>query len=206
MVTVLAALIYAWMGWPGEAERWADLVDSWQDQDRAHDPAVAGWAALLRAFMCRRGVGQMRADADEAASKFAAHGIVTAGPALLQGVAGILSGDLDDGDAFLEEAVSIGEDTGAREVLAAALAERSLLAMAQGNWSLAQALAGQADTVLRQTGIEASYVTPLVCAAQARSALHRGDVPAARQHLTSAQRLRRSPARATEIRSWRSLR
>ena len=44
--------------------------------------------------------------------------------------------------------------------------------------------------MLRQAGIEASYVTPLVCAAQARSALHRGDVPAARQHLTSAQRLR----------------
>jgi LuxR family transcriptional regulator, maltose regulon positive regulatory protein len=58
MVTVLAALIYAWMGWPAEAERWADVVDGWQDRDWAHDPAVAGWAALLRAFMCRRGVGR----------------------------------------------------------------------------------------------------------------------------------------------------
>src|SRR2546429_67411 len=67
--------------------------------------AVAGWAALLRAFMRRRGVGQMRADADEAAHRFAAQGIVTAGPALLHGVAGILSGDLDEGDAFLEDAV-----------------------------------------------------------------------------------------------------
>jgi len=190
MVTVLAALIYAWMGWPAEAERWADVVDGWQDRDRAHDPTVAGWAALLRAFMCRRGVGQMRADADEAAHRFAAQGIVTAGPALLHGVAGILSGDLDEGDAFLEDAVSIGEKTGAHEVLAAALAERSLLAMARGQWRRAQALGGQAGTVLRQAGIEASYVTPLVCAAQARSALHRGDIPAARQQLVSAQRLR----------------
>ena len=190
MVTVLAALIYAWMGWPAEAERWADVVDGWQDRDGAHDPAVAGWAALLRAFMCRRGVGQMRADADEAADRFAGQGIVTAGPALLQGMAGILSGDLDEGDAFLEDAVSIGEKTGAHEVLAAALAERSLLAMARGQWSQAQALAGQAGTVLRQAGIEASYVTPLVCAAQARSALHQGDIPAARHQLVSAQRLR----------------
>jgi LuxR family maltose regulon positive regulatory protein len=190
MVTVLAALIYAWMGWPAEAERWADVVDGWQDRDRAHDPAVAGWAALLRAFMCRRGVGQMRADADEAAHRFAEQGIVTAGPALLHGVAGILSGDLDEGDAFLQDAVSIGENTGAREVLAAALAERSLLAMARGQWRQAQALAGQAGTVLRQAGIEASYVIPLVCAAQARSALHQGDIPAARQQLVSAQRLR----------------
>ena len=190
MVTVLAALIYAWMGWPAEAERWADVVDGWQDRDRAHDPAVAGWAALLRAFMCRRGVGQMRADADEAAHRFAEQGIVTAGPALLHGMAGILCGDLDEGDAFLEDAVSIGEKTGAHEILAAALAERALLAMARGQWRQAQALAGQAGTVLRQAGIEASYVTPLVCAAQARSALHQGDIPAARHQLVSAQRLR----------------
>ena len=192
MVIVLAALIYAWMGWPDEAERWADVVDGWQDRDTAqrHDPSVDGWAALLQAFMCRRGVGQMRADADEAAHRFAAQGTVTAGPALLQGVAGILSGDLDEGDAFLENAVTVGENTGAHEVLAAALAERSLLAMARGEWSRAHALAEQAGTALRQAGIEASYVTPLVCAAQARSAVHRGDIPAAHQQLISAQRLR----------------
>jgi LuxR family transcriptional regulator, maltose regulon positive regulatory protein len=134
MVTVLAALIYAWMGWPSEAERWADVIDGWQDRDTAqrHDSSVDGWAALLRAFMCRRGIEQMRANADEAAHRFAAQGILTAGPALLQGVAGILSGDLDEGDAFLENAVTVGEKTGAHEVLAAALAERSLLAMARG--------------------------------------------------------------------------
>jgi LuxR family maltose regulon positive regulatory protein len=43
---------------------------------------------------------------------------------------------------------------------------------------------------LRRAGIEESYVTPLACAAQARIALHRGDVPAARQQLVMAQRLR----------------
>ena len=44
--------------------------------------------------------------------------------------------------------------------------------------------------MLRRAGIEESYATPLVCAVQARAALHRGDVPAARQELVSAQRLR----------------
>ncbi|MGH3421265.1 MAG: response regulator transcription factor, partial [Streptosporangiaceae bacterium] len=44
--------------------------------------------------------------------------------------------------------------------------------------------------VLRQAGIDESYATPLVRAVQARAALHRGDVPAARQELVSAQRLR----------------
>src|SRR4029077_15640355 len=45
--------------------------------------------------------------------------------------------------------------------------------------------------VLRGAGIEESYATPLVSAVRARVALHRGDVPAARRELISAQRLRR---------------
>ncbi len=44
--------------------------------------------------------------------------------------------------------------------------------------------------MLREAGIEDIYVTPLVCAVQARVALHRGDVPAVRRELVSAQRLR----------------
>jgi LuxR family maltose regulon positive regulatory protein len=140
--------------------------------------------------MCRRGVEQMLADADEASHTFASHGIVTAGPALLQGVARTLSGDLAGGDVCLEDAVSVGENTGAHEVLAAALSERSLLAIGRGEWSRAEALAGQAGATLHQAGIEASYVTPLVCAVQARTALHRGDIPAARLQLVGAQRMR----------------
>jgi LuxR family transcriptional regulator, maltose regulon positive regulatory protein len=192
MVTVLAALIYAWMGRPREADRWADMTDAghFGDAGRPDDPAVAGWAALLRAFMCRHGVGQMLADADEASYRFASHGIVTAGPALLQGLARALSGDLAGGDVSLADAVSVGKVTAAHEVLAAALSERSLLAMARGEWDRAEALAGQAGATLDQAGIEASYVTPLVCAVKARTALHRGDVAAARRELVSAQRMR----------------
>ncbi|HEY6278408.1 MAG TPA: AAA family ATPase [Streptosporangiaceae bacterium] len=192
MVTVLAALIFAWMGRPIEAERWADAVDRWryQDTEWPDEPSIQAWAALLRAFLCRRGAEQMRADADEAVRRFAAGNIVTPGPALLQGIARVLSGDLDGGDASLEDAVSIGEDTGAHEILAAALTERSLLAMARSDWGRAEVLAGQARIALRRAGIEESYVTPLVCAAYARAALHGGDVPAARQQLVSAQRMR----------------
>jgi LuxR family maltose regulon positive regulatory protein len=43
---------------------------------------------------------------------------------------------------------------------------------------------------LRQAGIEESYATPLVSAVHARTAIHRADLPAARQELISAQRLR----------------
>ena len=110
--------------------------------------------------------------------------------ALLQGIARILCGDLDGGDASLEIAVSGLEEVGASETLAFALCERSLVAMARGEWSRAGALAAQAGSVLVRAGIEDSHAMPLLCAARARVALHRGDVPAVRRELVTAQRLR----------------
>ena len=65
-----------------------------------------------------------------------------------------------------------------------------MAAMAGGEWGRAELYADQARAVLRRTGIEESYATPLACAVQARVALHRGDVPAARRELVTAQRLR----------------
>lgn len=195
LVAVWAAFIAVNMGRPAVAERWADVVDRWQYQDaaRADDPVAEAWAAALRAAMCRRGVQQMRADADEAAQKLAAAGIRAPVAQLCQGIARLLSGDPDGGDVCLKEAVSVAEEVDAHEMLALALSERSLLAVARGDWSQADILAAQAGTVVRQAGIE----TLLACAAQARTALHRGDVPAARQQLVSAQRLRPAVTYAT---------
>ena len=56
----------------------------------------------------------------------------------------------------------------------------------RNQWNQAEALAGEARSLLDQAGLEDAAV----CAAQARVALHRGDVPAARRELVSAQRLR----------------
>ena len=192
MAAVLASLFSALTGRPVEAERWADAVDRWQYRDgaRPDDPSAEGWAALLRASLCRRGAEQMRADAEEAVRRFAAGGFVTPAPALLQGIARILCGDLDGGDLSLEDAVSVGEEADAPDDLAVALCERSLVAMARGQWDRAEALVGQARTVLRRAGIEESFATPLICALRARAVMRRGDVPAARRELLSAQHLR----------------
>ena len=190
-LVVVTASVYGWIGRPVEAERWADVVDRWQCQDTARpdDPATEAWATVLRASFCRYGVEQMRADADEAARRFAVAGIVAPAAVLMQGIARVLCGDPNGGDAFLADAISLG-DVGAPEVFAIALCERSLLVMARNQWSQAEAFASQARPVLRRAGIEDSYTAALVCAAQARIALHRGDVPTARQELVKAQRLR----------------
>ena len=192
MVAVLASLLSALTGRPADAERWADVVDRWQygDPARPNDPVTEAWAALLRAFLCRQGAERMRADADEAVRRFAAQSFVTPAPAILQGISRVLCGDLDGGDMSLEDGFRVAEKVGAHEDCALALCERSLVAMARGEWDRADVLAGQARTALRGAGIEESYATPLVMAVRARTAIHRGDVPAARQELASAQRLR----------------
>ena len=190
MAAVLASLLAALTARPADAERWADAVDRWQYADTARpaDPPAEAWAAVLRALLCRRGVEQMRADADEAARKCAELSIVTPVAAVLQGTARVLSGDPDEGEAAFEHVMSM--EAGAAEDFAVALCERSLLAIERGDWSRAEVLADQARAVLHQARREESFVTPLVCAAQARTAVHRGEFSAARQDLVSAQRMR----------------
>jgi LuxR family maltose regulon positive regulatory protein len=193
MVAVVAAIMSAITGRPADAERWAGAVDRWQQQEdaaRPDDPAAEAWAALMRAALCRDGAGQMRADADAAAARFAAQGVAIPAIPLLQGIARVLAGDLDGGDVLFEDAASIGEKTGAPDIIATVLCERALVAMARGEWDRADAFAGQAYALLRRAGTEESFATPLMCAVRARTAVHRGHVPSVRQELVSAQRLR----------------
>ncbi|HET9971296.1 MAG TPA: MASE1 domain-containing protein [Streptosporangiaceae bacterium] len=105
--------------------------------------------------------------------------------AFRQGIAQVLGGDPEAGDVSFHSAVSVG-GAGAPDVVAEALCERSLLAMKRGKWAQAEAFAGQAATLSSRTGAAGA----LTAAVQARVALHRGDVPAARQHLVTAQRWR----------------
>jgi LuxR family transcriptional regulator, maltose regulon positive regulatory protein len=192
MVAVLAALLSALVARPADAERWADAVDRRQygDTARPADPSTEAWAAMVRALLRRQGAAQMRADADEAVRRFVTESFVIPTHKLVQGIARVLSGDLDGGDASLEDAASIAEEVGSPEDLVLALCERALVAITRGEWDRAEALSGQARTALRRARREESYATPLVCAAQARVALHRADLPAVRQHLVTAQRLR----------------
>jgi LuxR family maltose regulon positive regulatory protein len=187
-VAVQAALVAANTGRAAEAERWADAVDHWQygDAPRTNDPVAEALAANVRAIMCRHGIEQMRADADEAVHKLAAANIVVAGPVLSQGIARILFGDLDEGDARLEKAASIAAEVGSPEPLGIALCERALVAIARGDWNQAEIMADQATAALRQAGMAIF----LDSAVRARVRLHRGDIPAVREELASAQRVR----------------
>ena len=181
MAAVLAGLFLAATGRPVEAERWADVADRWP-----HGDALQGGHRLRRGLRgpapgrssCRRGHrADALADADEAVRRCAAQGIVTPAPALYQGLARVLSGDLEGGDAIIPGCRQCSGSRPARTRLWPSHCPSDRWSRWHTvEWGCAQALADQASAVLRQAGIEESYATPLVCAAQARAALHRGDV------------------------------
>jgi LuxR family transcriptional regulator, maltose regulon positive regulatory protein len=188
MLAVGASVVFVDLGEPLEAERWIDAIDRWRYRDpaRPHDPAAEAWVAAVRAYFCRHGVEQMRADADEAVRKSAEAGIAIPGAVMVQGIARVLCGDLAGGDALLAAAASAREADVSRNTIAHSLSERALLAMARGDWEQAEALVGEAQDALRPIGAK----NVLVCAVQARVAMHRGDVQAARQALVTAQQVR----------------
>jgi LuxR family transcriptional regulator, maltose regulon positive regulatory protein len=188
LAAALASQLAGSVGRPAEAERWADVAGRLLNRDatRPGDPFTGAMAAVSRAILCRHGVEQMRADADEAVRKLGEAGVVRPVAQALQGLACVLSGDLDGGDAFFEEAFRVGENVGVPDTLAAVLAERALVAMARHQWSQAEVFADQAGAILRRAGMEDA----LVCAVRARLTWHRGDAAAARQELVTAQRAR----------------
>ncbi|MFY9929621.1 MAG: LuxR C-terminal-related transcriptional regulator [Streptosporangiaceae bacterium] len=188
MAAVWASLLASQLGQAADAERWADAADhaGHGGTPGSGESGSKAWATVLRALMCRHGVKQMLADADEAVRRFAAAGVVVPLAGTCRGIALVLAGDPAGADAALEKAISEGGDVAAPDVLAAAFCERTLLAIARGDWSAASGFARQASDVMRRAGMENTFV----CAVQARVALHEGDVAAARRELVSAQRLR----------------
>ena len=71
-----------------------------------------------------------------------------------------------------------------------ALAERAVVAIGRRDWDDAEALADRALGIMRAVRLDDYPHTALVHAVAARTALHRGDRPRARDHLARAARLR----------------
>ncbi len=221
VLSVWAAFLALETGQAADAERRAVLADqalasqdgasqdgASQDgasQDAPSQDAARAWAGVLRASLCRHGVGPMRTDADEAARQLAARGISAPAAVLLQGLARVAGGEPGTAEPYLEQAAAAAADAGAQAVLAMALSERSLLLLARNDWGEGQALADRAGVVLREAGIEDSDAAALVFALQARMALHRLDSDGARRALVGAQRRRHllgdaAPVLAVQVR------
>jgi LuxR family maltose regulon positive regulatory protein len=184
-VAVLGAWIAALTGHPTAAERWAGAAR----RAPAGAAPTEGPQALLRAALCRGGVEQMGTDAELALVLAPTGSAWQAAAHLLLGISHLLAGRQDQAERHLADAAEAGEDAGVDAGMLA-LAERSVLAMARGEWHQAEALAELASAGAHDAWLERYASGALLHAVTARLAIHRGDVVRARESLARADRLR----------------
>jgi LuxR family maltose regulon positive regulatory protein len=188
-VAVLGAWVNALTGHPTAAERWAGVARRAPAGAGPGAGPAEGPQALLRAALCRGGTEQMGTDAELALVLAPAGSASQAVAQLLLGISHLLAGRQDQAERHLADAAEVGQDFGADSAMLA-LAERSLLAMARGEWHQAGELAERASAGARGAWLEWYASGALLHAVTARLAIHRGDVAQARVDLDRAERLR----------------
>ena len=189
-VTVFGAVVHALRGARLEVvDRWAAALDSVDPETPMPDGTTAeAWTASARALLCRKGVEQMKADAEQAMAQFSRGGTWRHLSVLLAGISALLSGDEERAEALFGGLTEGASADGALFVVVAAHSQLALLALGRGDLEGAElALAG----VRTHDSQAADYmVNGLLLAVTARVALARGQGARARQALAAAQRLR----------------
>src|SRR5262249_51646699 len=148
-LAVLGAWIQLLRGHEDEAIRRLSLAEQHADAGPMPDGCECArpWIAVVRAALCRGGVSQMAEDAETAVDALPAASRWRPRRLVLRGVSQALAGDLDAADSTLRSASELALERGASTVLAAAIAQRALIAMNLDEHMRAQLLALQAVEV-----------------------------------------------------------
>ena len=190
-IAVHGALIYALLGQPSEAERWAAAAELASPAGILPDGStMAGTLAYLRALLCRNGIDEMRRDA-----QLAWEGLSPASPYRVtmlytEGVAYLLQGDHAEAGPILARAVNDATRAGALPLTALILAELCQVAAERGDWDEITALAERAVGIVQAGHFDDYWTSALVYAWATRAALHQGNIAQARYYLGRAARLR----------------
>jgi LuxR family transcriptional regulator, maltose regulon positive regulatory protein len=191
-VAALGAYVCALTGRPAAADRWADLAERCAAGRTDADGAFAMWLADARGMMCRRGVAQMRRDADDAWIPGTGTAADPEYPMrlLISGIAAMLLDDPDTAEARLTDAVELAGGTRRPALSCGALAHWALVSLAREDWNSTEDLVRRAVSLTRRTRLESHVSSGLVFALAARVALRSEDPALARACLGEAQRVR----------------
>jgi LuxR family transcriptional regulator, maltose regulon positive regulatory protein len=185
------SLIYALLGQPSEAERWAAAAERASPAGILPDGStVEATLAYLRANLCRSGIGAMRRDA-----RIAWEGLSPASPfratmLYTEGISYMLEGDPVNAEPILARAVDLAISSGSLPLAGLILAEQCGVAAERNDWSEITTLAQRAVTIVDSGRFGDYWTSALVYAWGSRAALHRGDTAQARFYLGRASRLR----------------
>jgi LuxR family maltose regulon positive regulatory protein len=190
-IAVHGSLIFALLGQPSEAERWAAAAERASPAGILPDGStMEGTLAYLRAILCRNGVGQMRRDAQLAWNELSPASPYRATMLYTEGISYLLEDDPDRASPILARAFDIATGAGALPLAALILAEQCIVAAGRDNWPEATALAERAVAIVEAGRLDDYWTSALVYAWATRSALYQGNIPQARFYLARATRLR----------------
>ena len=190
-IAVHGSLIFALLGQPSEAERWAAAAERATPAGILPDGStMQGTLAYLRAILCRDGVAAMRGDAQIAWDGLSPASPYRATMLYTEGISYLLEGDPARADPILTRAFGDATRAGALPLAALILAERCAVAAERDGWPEVIELAQRAVTIVENGHLDDYWTSALVYAWATRAALHRGDISKARFYLGRAARLR----------------
>jgi LuxR family transcriptional regulator, maltose regulon positive regulatory protein len=191
-VSAFGAWVHALRGRAEDAERFAYALEHSAYEGPMPDgsESTRSWAAVVRAMLCRHGVGKMRVDAELALAELSPSSFWRAPALLLLAVGLLLEGELEHGEEHLEESAAEAEGSGAVYAGVVAHAELALLALGRGDLDRAGLELALAEEYLQDQPIEDYVPAAIQLAAGARVAVALGQAASARKLLVSAMRLR----------------
>ena len=190
-IAVHGSLIFALLGQPSEAERWAAAAERATPGGILPDGStMQGTLAYLRAILCRDGVAVMRRDAQIAWDGLSPASPYRATMLYTEGISYLLDGDPARADPIFTRAFGEATRAGALPLAALILAERCAVAAERDGWPEIIELAQRAVTIVEDGRLDDYWTSALVYAWATRAALHSGDVSKARFYLGRAARLR----------------
>ena len=185
------SLLYALLGQPSEAERWAAAAERASPAGILPDGStVEATLAYLRAILCRSGIGATRRDA-----RIAWEGLSPASPyratmLYTEGISYLLEGDPAGAEPILARALDLAISSGSLPLAGLILAEQCGVAADRDDWPEITALAQRAVTIVDSGRLGDYWTSALVYAWGSRAALQKGDTAQARFYLGRASRLR----------------
>ena len=190
-IAVHGSLIFALLGQPSEAERWAAAAERASSAGILPDGStLEGTLAYLRAILCRDGIGQMRHDAQAAWDGLSPASPYRATMLYTEGISYLLEDDPARADPILTRAFGVATGAGATPLAALILAEQCIVAAERDNWPEAAALAQRAVAIVEAERLDDYWTSALPYAWATRSELYLGNIPRARFYLARAARLR----------------
>jgi LuxR family maltose regulon positive regulatory protein len=190
-IAVHGSLIFALLGQPSEAERWAAAAERASSAGILPDGStLEGTLAYLRAILCRDGIAQMRHDARAAWDGLSPASPYRATMLYTEGISYLLEDDPARSDPILTRAFGVATGAGATPLAALILAEQCILAAERDSWPEAAALAQRAVAIVEAERLDDYWTSALPYAWATRSELYRGNITRARFYLARAARLR----------------